>query len=109
MKSAMAEVACNVGADWRKMPAKKISRKKKRRSAAGALFSRDALWQYVSHAYIAHRQVCVLWRSCGDKPGRAGQVRRLSNQQHCPVLRVLPERLRPVNRSFLDRTVRAVR
>src|SRR5258708_6651410 len=66
------------------------------------------LGQYVAETHIAHAEVGVLRRTSGYKPGAAGDVRGLGDQQDCPVLRVLPEGLGPVNCGLLNGAVGAV-
>ena len=65
----------------------------------------SGLRQNVTEANISHREVCIPGLIRGDKPRCASQIGSLHYQQHGSVLRALPERLRPINRSFLNGAV----
>src|SRR5262249_27840928 len=81
-------------------------RQKKSAGESGAFEAADgSLWQHVANAQITHTEVSVLGCAGGHKPGRAGQVRSLCNQQEGSVLRVSPEGLRPGDRALLNGAV----
>ena len=63
------------------------------------------LRQHVAEPDVTHGEVRVLGLIGGNKPRRTSQVRCLHDEQHSAVLRILPERLGPVDGSFLDRAV----
>src|SRR5215813_11294799 len=80
---------------------------KKSTGISGALeegFNRT-LRQDVTQAYIPHDQVSVLRRSGSHEPGRSCDIGSLGNQQYSAVLRIFPERLRPVSDAFLNGAV----
>src|SRR5215510_15014156 len=85
-----------VGA-WPKAKPDANKRKQRFFDSVIRFLSFSALRQHIPQAYVAHHQVGILGRSGSHKPGSAGDVRSLGDQQYGSVLRVSPEGLCPVN------------